>query len=73
MIVSRIIKKKTGQKFNDYINFLRIEHAKTLFAGSNMKITTVCDEAGYSDYGYFVRKFKELTGILPSDYKKKFS
>ncbi|NLM10400.1 MAG: response regulator [Clostridiaceae bacterium] len=73
MIVSRLIKKKTGQKFNDYINFLRIEYAKTLFAGSNMKITAVCEEAGYSDYGYFIKKFKELTGVLPSDYKKKYS
>jgi len=73
MIVSRIIKKKTGQKFNDFINFLRIEYAKTLFAGSNMKITAVCEEVGYSDYGYFIRKFKELTGVLPSDYKKKYS
>ncbi|AGC67673.1 response regulator [Thermoclostridium stercorarium subsp. stercorarium DSM 8532] len=73
MIVSRIIKKKTGRKFNDYINFLRIEHAKTLFAGTDMKITAVCEEVGYSDYGYFIRKFKELTGVLPSDYKKKYS
>lgn len=73
IIVSRLIKKKTGQKFNDYINFLRIEYAKTLFADSNIKITSVCEEAGYSDYGYFIRKFKELTGVLPSDYKKKYS
>lgn len=73
MIVSKIIKKKTGMKFNDYINLLRIEYAKKLFANSNMKVTAVCEEAGYSDYGYFIRKFKELTGILPSDYKKKYS
>jgi len=73
LVVSKIIKKKTGRKFTDYINFLRIEYAKTLFAGSNMKITAVCEEAGYSDYGYFIRKFKELTGVLPSDYKKKYT
>lgn len=73
IIVSKIIKKKTGMKFNDYLNLLRIEHAKTLFAGSNMKITAVCEEVGYSDYGYFIRKFRELTGVLPSDYKKKYS
>lgn len=73
IIVSRIVKKKTGQKFNDFINSLRIEYAKMLFAGSNMKITAVCEEVGYSDYGYFIRKFKELTGVLPSDYKRKYS
>jgi two-component system response regulator YesN len=73
IITSKIIKKKTGQKFTDYVNHLRIEHAKTLIASSNMKVTAVCEESGYSDYNYFTEKFKELTGISPSEYKKKFS
>jgi two-component system response regulator YesN len=73
MIISKIVKKKTKYKFNDYINYLRIEFAKTLFATEDIKITTVCDEAGYSDYGYFTRKFKEFTGVLPSEYKKRYS
>lgn len=73
IIISKIVKKKTGKKFNDYINYLRIEYAKMLFASEDMKITAVCDEAGYSDYGYFTKKFKELTGVLPSEYKKKYS
>ncbi len=73
MIISKIVKKRTGQKFNDYFNHLRIEHAKALIAAENMKITAVCEESGYSDYGYFVEKFKEFTGVLPSEYKKKYS
>lgn len=73
IIISKIVKKKTGKKFNDYINYLRIEYAKILFASEDMKITAVCDEAGYSDYGYFTKKFKELTGVLPSEYKKKYT
>jgi len=73
IIISKIIKKKTGQKFNDYFNYLRIEHAKALFASSDMKIAAVCEESGYTDYGYFVEKFREFTGIAPSEYKKKYS
>ncbi|NLK87867.1 MAG: response regulator [Clostridiaceae bacterium] len=73
IIISKIVKKKTGRKFNDYINYLRIEYAKMLFASKELKITAVCDEVGYSDYGYFTKKFKELTGILPSEYKKKYT
>jgi len=73
MIVSKIVKKKTKYKFNDYINYLRIEYAKTLFATEDMKVAAVCDESGYSDYGYFTRKFKEHTGVLPSEYKKRYS
>ncbi len=73
MIISKIIKKKTGKKFNDYVNILRIEHAKMLFSSEDMKIAAVCDQSGYLDYGYFTKKFKEITGVLPSDYKKKYS
>lgn len=73
IIISKIIKKKTEKKFNDYLNYLRIEYAKMLIASANMKITSVCDESGYADYCYFTEKFKELTGVSPSEYKKKYS
>jgi len=73
MIISKIVRKRTGKKFNDYLNLLRIEFAKTLFAAEDMKIAAVCYESGYSDYGYFTKKFKEITGVLPSEYKKKYS
>ncbi|MHB8062644.1 MAG: response regulator transcription factor [Ruminiclostridium sp.] len=73
IIISKIIKKKTGKKFNDYFNYLRIEYAKMLIASANMKIIAVCEEAGYADYCYFTEKFKEFTGVSPSEYKKKYS
>lgn len=73
IIISKIIKKKTAKKFNDYLNYLRIEYAKMLIASENMKIAAVCDESGYADYCYFTEKFKEFTGVSPSEYKKKYS
>ncbi len=73
IIISKIVKKKTGQKFNDYFNYLRIEYAKMLIASANIKITAICEQAGYSDYSYFSEKFKEFTGVSPSEYKKKYS
>jgi two-component system response regulator YesN len=73
IIISKIVRKKTGLKFNDYCNYLRIEYAKTLIASANMKVTAVCEESGYSDYNYFTEKFKEFAGVSPSEYKKKYS
>jgi two-component system response regulator YesN len=73
MVISKIVKKKTGKKFNDYVNYLRIEYAKTLFASEDIKTTAVCCDSGYSDYGYFSRKFKQFTGVLPSTYKKRYN
>lgn len=73
IIISKIVRKKTGSKFNDYLNSLRIEHAKTLIASANMKVTAVCEESGYSDRDYFAEKFKKFVGVSPSEYKKKYS
>lgn len=73
IIISKIIKRKTGEKFNDYFNYLRIEYAKTLIASEDMKMTAICGQCGYSDYSYFTEKFKEFTGVSPSEYKKKYT
>ncbi len=73
IIISKMVRKKTGLKFNDYVNILRIEYAKKLIAFEDVKVTTVCEASGYSDYDYFIKKFKELTGVSPSEYKKKYS
>lgn len=73
LVVSKLIKQKTGKRFNDYLNSLRIDYAKTLIASENMKIALVCEKAGYSDYGYFTEKFREFAGVLPSEYKAKYS
>lgn len=73
ILISKIIKNKTGLKFNDYINKVKIEKAKKLIASTNIKISHVSDMVGYKDYAYFSNKFKQLTGVLPSDYKKVYS
>ena len=69
--ISKAIKQNTGMKFSDYINFVRIQNAKKLLRYSNAKITSIAAESGYNDYYYFASKFKDMTGELPSDYRKK--
>lgn len=69
--ISKIIKQKTGMKFSDYINFIRIQNAKKMLRYSNAKITSIAIESGYHDYYYFASKFKDMTGERPSDYRKK--
>ena len=69
-LISKMIKENTGMKFNDYLNFIRIQNAKQLIMNTNTNITQIALETGYNDYYYFTSKFKELTGELPSDYRK---
>lgn len=68
--VSKIIKKRTGMKFSDYLACVRIKHAQLLMANTNRKITQIASDVGYSYYYYFANRFKSVTGYNPSDYRK---
>lgn len=68
--VSKIIKKRTGMKFSDYLAYVRIKHAQMLMANTNMRITQIASDVGYSYYYYFANRFKSITGYNPSDYRK---
>lgn len=69
LVVSKIIRKNCGKKFNDLINDIKIENAKLLIATSDIKLSDVASEVGYRDNAYFSNKFRQLTGMLPSEYK----
>lgn len=63
-------KKETGKTFNEYVNDKRIAEAKCLLKRSNKKILEVALEVGFPNADYFVSKFKQSTGILPSVFKQ---
>lgn len=69
-IISKAVKTGTGMKFNDYINYVRVQNSKQKILNTNKKITQIAAEVGYNDYCYFASRFKKLTGVLPSDYRK---
>ena len=72
--ISAAVKTMTGRKFNDYLDYCRIEEAKKLLAGSaDTKISAICKATGFSDYVYFTVKFKELTGMSPSAFKRRYA
>ncbi len=73
LVVSKTIRKHTGQKFNDVVNEIKIENAKRLIASSDTKLSDVAAEVGYRDIAYFSNKFRQLTGMLPSEYKCLFT
>lgn len=63
-------KKETGKTFNEYVNDKRIAEAKCLLKRSNKKIAEVALEVGFPNADYFVSKFKQSTGVLPSVFKQ---
>lgn len=66
---SYIFKQNTGKNFKEYMNSLRIEHARRLLETTNDKVFEIADQVGYSEYKYFVSVFKAVTGLTPKEYR----
>lgn len=48
----------------------RVEAAKKLLGETNDTVTDISKKCGYTSYNYFVRQFKMIVGISPSEYRE---
>ena len=62
--------RETGITFSTYVKTYRISKAKELLVGTNLKLYEISEKVGYSDPKYFSRIFKEITGQLPTEYRR---
>ena len=60
-----------GQTLSYLIAQRRIAAAKRLLLQSNKPISVVAEEVGISDYNYFSKVFRSMTGTTPSAFRKK--
>ena len=67
---SYIFKHITGKTFVEYINDLRIAKSLEMLSYGDKRIIDICFEAGFNDITYFVKVFKERTGVPPGKYRK---
>ena len=65
------VKQITGLGVNEYINRLRIEHSVYLLANTNLSISEISYEVGFSYPRYFSTSFKQMKGVTPSQFKEK--
>lgn len=68
--VSRYVKEKTGSNFSDCLNEVRIKKAKEYLRTSNAQVRDIAAWVGYINVTSFIRMFKKVTGMTPSDYRK---
>ena len=63
-------KKATGKTPNEFLTHVRIRHACFLIDiyGNVMPLSEIADKCGYTDYVYFSKKFKAITGVPPRQY-----
>ena len=60
-----------GQTLSHLIAQRRMYAAKSLLLQNDLPISAVADAVGISDYNYFSRVFRSVTGMTPRDFRKK--
>lgn len=68
----RYFMKRTKMTFIQYLNAVRIGHAKKLLIEGRLKISTVSVEAGFNNLSHFIEQFRRSTQLSPSEYQKTF-
>ena len=61
-----------GMTINQFVNNHRLERASKLITSSGLSIAEVADIVGYSNGGYFARRFKQKYGVNPSQFQATF-
>ncbi|WOD08228.1 AraC family transcriptional regulator [Marinomonas sp. GJ51-6] len=66
---SRFFKKATGNRFIEFVNRVRISRACNLLTETDQQIATICFQVGFNNVANFNRRFHELKGVTPRDFR----
>ena len=66
----RFFKKNTGKNFVSYVNEIKIGEACKLLISTNLTISEICHESGFNNISNFNRRFLELKGIPPKEFRQ---
>ncbi|MDI4644667.1 response regulator [Cohnella hashimotonis] len=66
--LSRIFKEETHATFSEYLNRVRIDVSCKLLESGRYSIKQISTQAGFANYNYFFKVFKEMKGVTPQAY-----
>lgn len=67
---SSLFKRSTGMSFTGFINNVRTRASKVLLANYEVSIKEIAYSCGFPDEKYYMRVFKKIEGMTPSQYRK---
>ena len=69
-LFSYTFKRYVGTNFVNYLKNIRIGEAKKLLVETDMKVHEISKAVGYEHEKHFMKTFKNITGLTPSQYRK---
>ena len=64
-----LFKTITGVPPAKYLKTLRMQQAATLLTTTFLSVKEIVSRAGFTDESHFVRDFKRIYGVTPSEYR----
>lgn len=71
-LFSFTFKQYTGTNFVNYLRNVRVGEAKKLLTETDMKVNEISKAVGYDHEKHFMKIFKNITGLTPSQYRNNF-
>ena len=68
---SRYFSKATDSTFTAFVNRVRVHKACELLTNSDSQVSSVCYAAGFNNLANFNRRFREVKGMTPSEYRRR--
>lgn len=68
--LQKMYKQYFGKSIIEEMILFRIEKAKDYLLNTDMTVTEIAKQCGYSSYNYFVRQFKASEGIAPTEFRR---
>jgi len=67
----RFFKINMGITVFEYLNQIKTEFACKLLMDHDLSIMEVCLDSGFNNLSHFNKQFKKITGVPPSEYRKR--
>ena len=69
--LNKLVRTQTRHSAMDWVEIARVNWAKNLLRSSSLSVTEVSKAVGIDDASYFTRFFRKVTGLTPSDFRKR--
>jgi AraC-like DNA-binding protein len=67
---SRFFRRATGNTFTDFVNRVRVNRACQLLMDTDRLVTHICFEVGFNNVANFNRRFLDIKGMTPSEFRR---
>jgi AraC-like DNA-binding protein len=69
---SRLFTRIMKRSFREYLNYVRITKAERLLTSTDLNITEIAMQVGFSTSSYFIQQFKQYKDISPKQYQLRY-